>query len=149
MATVRIVRSSEFMNRRRDYHLFVDGTKVGTVANGETKDFQVSEGQHTVYAKIDWCYSPEHTFTAGNAAVTTLNVSAFKYAQVYFTVTIIAVFIASAAHRAIGDVPAYTIYGLCILPMLLIYTAGRKKYLRLTEETTEDAYVPPARIGSH
>ncbi|MBS1783052.1 MAG: hypothetical protein JSS78_08290 [Bacteroidetes bacterium] len=58
MATLRIQRNNEFINKARNYCIYVDGQKAGTIANGETKDFIVTSGQHQVVAKIDWCSSP-------------------------------------------------------------------------------------------
>jgi hypothetical protein len=39
MATIKIQRTTEYNNRLRDYNIFIDEQKVGTIANGETKDF--------------------------------------------------------------------------------------------------------------
>lgn len=51
MATIIINRTSEYLNRLRDYGVYIDGKKVGTIANGETKEFNVSTGQHSVFMK--------------------------------------------------------------------------------------------------
>lgn len=59
MATIKLQRTSEYINRMRDYHILIDGQKVGTIANGETKEFETTNGQHSLIAKIDWCSSPE------------------------------------------------------------------------------------------
>jgi hypothetical protein len=57
MAILKIARLNEKTNRLRAIKLFVDGVNVGTIANGETKDFEVTASAHEVIAKIDWCTS--------------------------------------------------------------------------------------------
>jgi hypothetical protein len=57
MAILKIARLNEKTNRLRAIKIFVDGVNVGTIANGETKDFEVAAGAHEIIAKIDWCTS--------------------------------------------------------------------------------------------
>jgi hypothetical protein len=42
----------------RDYLIFVDGNKLGSIANGAEVTLSIEPGQHTVQLKIDWCSSP-------------------------------------------------------------------------------------------
>ncbi len=37
MAKIKLQRTSENKNRLRDYQIYIDGQKIGTIANGETK----------------------------------------------------------------------------------------------------------------
>ena len=48
----------------RAYLVYIDGKKAGEIREGETKQFDVSEGAHTLQLKIDWCSSPVLEFTA-------------------------------------------------------------------------------------
>ncbi|MCA6490967.1 MAG: hypothetical protein IM558_09195 [Chitinophagaceae bacterium] len=133
MATIRIKRTSEYNNRIRDYKIFVDGQQVGTIANGETKDFPTTVGQHIVTAKIDWCSSPNISIELKENQTSNLKVGGFKYGQIlmpigfglialHFILTIFADFY-------------YTIFlVVAFFPLLLYYlTIGRKKYLTLEE----------------
>lgn len=45
MSKIVINRTDEFVNGMRDYQILFDGVVVGTVANGETKEFPVPSGQ--------------------------------------------------------------------------------------------------------
>jgi hypothetical protein len=54
---LRVVRTSQFVNRWRRISVCVDGHEVGTVRNGETIDFVVAVGEHDVHAAIDWVRS--------------------------------------------------------------------------------------------
>ncbi len=62
MATIKIRRSSEYINKMRAIKILVDGKEIGSIADGETKEFTTAEGQHKIEAKIDWCGSPELSF---------------------------------------------------------------------------------------
>jgi len=82
METIRLKRTSEYNNRMRDYKIFIDGQQVGRIANGETKDFPATQGQHTVTAKIDWCSSPEILVDINENQTKNLKVGGFRYGQI-------------------------------------------------------------------
>jgi hypothetical protein len=63
MASLTIERDSGYADRIRAYQVIVDGTKVGEVRNGETKQFFITPGQHQFWLKIDWCGSKTVDFT--------------------------------------------------------------------------------------
>ena len=70
MATVRIAAAKSgievagrHLGRSRDYNIYVDGTKVGTIPNGQKESFVVAAGAHTMLAKTDMSWtSHEHRF---------------------------------------------------------------------------------------
>lgn len=43
----------------RKMQIYVDGKKVDSIKNKESKILTLSEGQHVIKAKIDWCWSNE------------------------------------------------------------------------------------------
>lgn len=52
MNTVRITKCDEYTNRFRNIHIIIDGKTAGTIANGETKDFDAApwnSGNHLLY----------------------------------------------------------------------------------------------------
>lgn len=117
----------------RDYNIFIDGQQVGTIANGESKDFPTTAGRHTVTAKIDWCSSQDIAIDVKDNQTKRLKVGGFKNGQwlmsiglgligLHFTLTKFAHF-------------DYTIVLVAPLFLLLAYysTIGRKKYLTLYE----------------
>lgn len=133
MATIRLKRTSEYNNRMRDYKIFIDGQQVGTIANGETKDFHTTVGQHIVTAKIDWCSSPDISIELKENQTSNLKVGGFKYGQILMPIglgLIVLHFILSK----FADFD-YTIYLVAPLFLLMVYymTIGRKKYLTLEE----------------
>ena len=133
MATIRLKRTSEYNNRMRDYKIFIDGQQVGTIANGETKDFPSTVGQHILTAKIDWCSSPDISIELKENQTKNLKVGGFKNGQLLLPIglgLIVLHFILSK----FADFD-YTIFLVAPLFLLVVYylTIGRKKYLTLDE----------------
>lgn len=134
MAIIRVQRSREYNNRMRDYKIFIDGKQVGTIANGETKDFETTLGQHIVTAKIDWCSSPDISVFVKDNLVTILRVGGFKNGQWLMPIGSGLI----ALHFILTYFTKFNYSILFALPffILLFYylTFGRKKYLTLNEQ---------------
>jgi hypothetical protein len=64
MAVIKIIRSNEFVNRVRDIKIMVNGQQLGTIGNGQEKEFQVPDGLIVLHGAIDWCSSNKINFTA-------------------------------------------------------------------------------------
>lgn len=131
MTTLQVTRPREWQNKLRKYQLYVDGEKVGDIANGETKDFILPEGLHTVVAKIDWCSSPELTFNLKDGDVQYVKVASSKVMQlaslIVLPLLLLNIFI------KIRFKHDFIFYLAVPIGLILIYmfTLGRKKYLRL------------------
>jgi hypothetical protein len=61
MSTLKIQRLLQFQSLTRKVEIIVNGKTIGKLANGETRNFTVKYGTHHVFAKLDWCKSPELT----------------------------------------------------------------------------------------
>jgi len=58
MASIKIHRPNNFVGRLRAFSVYLNDKKIGTVSNGETKEFQISAGNHKIYCKQDFFNSP-------------------------------------------------------------------------------------------
>lgn len=149
MATITLMRTNEYVNRFREYGVYVDNEKIGTIGNGQTKSFETDPGTHTIYAKIDWCYSPEYTFDINQSDNIIFNIGAFtgppwvvKYIK--WLAPICAILI--VLNILLRPVIHYNLYYLAapfVLPgfLILVYflSIGRKKYLSLSEEPSRSS----------
>ena len=54
---IKLSRGYDLTDARRDYKVFIDDVYRGDLKANETKAFNVGEGNHSVYVKIDWCRS--------------------------------------------------------------------------------------------
>ena len=59
---ITISRKRGYADKIRKYKVIVDNNYLGTINAGETKDFEVPPGKHTIYLKIDWCRSNKLDF---------------------------------------------------------------------------------------
>ena len=66
MATLKIIRESEFRDFLRAYVVVIDGEKVGKIRRGQTKEFPISSGQHELVLRIDWCGSRTIRFSVND-----------------------------------------------------------------------------------
>ncbi|MDP2176038.1 MAG: hypothetical protein Q8K70_09025 [Bacteroidota bacterium] len=133
MATIRLKRTSEYNNRMRDFKIFIDGQQVGTIANGETKDFPTTVGQHIVTAKIDWCSSTDISVDVVDNHTKTLKVGGFRNGQILMSIGL-GLFVLHFIVSKFADFE-YIIFLVALLLLLPFYylTFGRKKYLTLEE----------------
>ena len=66
MPSLTVRRDSGYADSMRAYKLLLDGAEIGKIASGESKSFEVTPGEHTIQAKIDWCSTTPLSFTAEN-----------------------------------------------------------------------------------
>jgi hypothetical protein len=136
MATIKIQRKHEFINLFRDYRLFVDGQKIGSISDGQEKEFNVTSGKHLLVAKIDWCSSKTISFEINDNGTKSFTLSGFKNKLIrdlfrYGLLLLVIVFSLSSY----WDIVLFLIAPIFLI---LVYdlTLGRKKYLTL--DTIED-----------
>lgn len=133
MATIKIQRTSEYINLLRDYRLFIDGQKIGTIANGKTKEFEITSGQHSIVAKIDWCSSPELTFDLSDTDTKTVLIGGFKNGNWIMPLTILIIVLCLVLSYAVDS--DYILLPVIPTFLIMIYylTIGHKNYLTMTE----------------
>ena len=104
MASLTIVRSSEYANRIRKIDILLDDKKIGDISNGESKTFDIPGGQHSLKAKVDWCSSNLVNFDIPGEGSKSFSLTSF------------------AKHNPFG-----------IFATIYYITLGSKKYLNLKE----------------
>jgi len=136
MTTVKIKRSDEFVNRFRKIGIYVDKKKIGTIANGETKEFEIPSGQHVVKAKIDWCGSNNLTCQINENEQKTISLSSFNYGKSFVQCLIVAIALLFILKYSF-DIKSDNFFLAGIFPTVLVFyylTIGRGSYLRIKEE---------------
>jgi hypothetical protein len=116
--------------------IYVDGEKIGALANGEVKTFDIPEGSHSIKAKIDWCSSAEKQFSISGEEKKYFKLSGFRFSGVLIPLTL-SIFILDKLVEKVYHID-YLIW--LVIPgfLVLVYflTFGRKAYLKL--EQTDD-----------
>lgn len=133
MAKIIISRKQEWNNRLRQIGIYLDEQKLGTIANGEVKTFDIPDGNHSIKAKIDWCGSREIEFSISGEEKKYFKLSGFKHFNIIMPIAL-ALVILSIFLRKIYHFQ-YTIW--LILPVFLILfyylTIARNDYLTLKQ----------------
>jgi len=136
MATIKIRRTTDFINTMRKYSLFIDGKKVGTIGAGQIKEFEIPSGQHSVIAKIDWCSSPEFSFEINDNDSKTFLVGGLKNGRWILPLTSMMIALYFFLPHTL-----HTYFNLFIVLPIFIFllyylTFRRKNYLTLRENTS-------------
>jgi hypothetical protein len=63
MGKLCIIRLQEFSNRHSRYLIYINGEAIKTIGIGDSKEFDLPEGKHTICCKLDWRGSPELTIS--------------------------------------------------------------------------------------
>lgn len=130
MAKIIIQRTNEYNNRWRDYQIYIDNKKVGTIKNGGSIEFEIEEGKHIIEAKIDWCGSPKITVEIKNDETKYLKVGGFKYGNWILPIALILILFHFLSYHFLDF--DYTVITYPTFFLLAYYlTIGRKKYLKL------------------
>ena len=131
MASIIINGTSEYLNRLRNYDVYIDGEKIDTISNGETKEFNISAGQHSILIKIDWCSSQTLLVDINDNETKSFKVGGFKNGN--WLIPAALVILGSIASRLFDFNYLFYLIIPFFLSMVYYMTLGRKQYLTLKE----------------
>lgn len=131
MASIIINRTSEYLNRLRNCDVYIDGKKVDTISNGETKEFNISAGQHSILIKIDWCSSQILLVDINDNETKSFKVGGFKNGN--WLIPAALVILSSISSRLFDFNYLFYLIIPFFLSMVYYMTLGRKQYLTLKE----------------
>ena len=135
MTKVKFKRTSEWNNRARAFGLYINNEKIGTIGNGEAKEFDLAPGKHQLIAKIDWCQSQVLEFEIQKDQTKTIELAGFKYGNLIIPLFAV-IFLSHFVLKIVFDVRSLYVFELAV--SLFIYplyylTLGRKRYIRIKE----------------
>lgn len=132
MTTIQITRPSELQNRIRKYKVYIDNEQVGVLSNGETKDFFLTEGAHTIQVKMGWYASLPYQCNLGDEDIVYLKVSGSAWTK-WIPLALIPLLIVRFLLKDTDE--RYLLFFFIPLLLIAIYmlTLGRNKYLVLKE----------------
>ncbi|PIB25538.1 hypothetical protein [Maribacter sp. 4G9] len=146
MRKIRVERNSEWNNKARAIGIYIDGEKVGTINDGETQEYEVENGKHEIFAKIDWCRSPKIELNIAENETKTIKLSGFKYSKWILPALLGIMLFYYLGKYALNIDLNFLIWILAIGFLYPIYyiTFGKNRYLILTEK--EDKNVLQHRV---
>ncbi|PWT70168.1 MAG: hypothetical protein C5B59_21100 [Bacteroidetes bacterium] len=131
-----LTRRTQWLNRVRTYHVFIDGVEVGSIRDGASEEFVVTPGNHTIQCKIAWYGSPVFPVLVEPERIEYLVVkSGMRYYWFALILLIAGLFINLSYFRNMVERPfwVFIIKMVIVLPALLYFlyylTFARKQYL--------------------
>jgi len=120
----------------RDYGIYLNKKKIGTIGNGQTKEFEIDSGKHKINGKIDWCKSPIIDFEIAENESKTIEIAGFKYGNILLPMVSGFILIAILSKYSLPIVSKYFISFVVIGFSFPLYymTFGKNKYLRIREQ---------------
>ncbi|WP_289023212.1 hypothetical protein [uncultured Salegentibacter sp.] len=135
MSKLIIDRRSEFANRGRKIGLYLNEKKIGTIENGQTKEFEIEPGNYNLHAKIDWCGSQKQEILLKENESKKVELTGFPKNKWILPILILIQLVLVGLTYLI-DINKYImmIYSLGVL-IYIFYpiTFGRNNYLKLIE----------------
>jgi hypothetical protein len=140
MAKIKVVRTPEWVNSARKFRVYLDGQKIGTISNGEIKEFDVPIGQHKLQAKIDWCGSNKLPCTIKENKIDTVTVSGFK-SGIYLFYVLGGLFGLHFIFKFVFDIDFLILLAIPAVFIIIYYlTIGRNSYLQIKKDDSSDAF---------
>ncbi|WP_026560378.1 hypothetical protein [Bacillus sp. J37] len=62
ISTLRLRRTSQYINRFRKFKVYIDDTQVHEIGNGEEIVLPIDKGHHELSISIDWVKSEKYEF---------------------------------------------------------------------------------------
>jgi len=135
MGKLIIDRRSEWINRGRIIGLYLNKEKIGTIENGESKEFELEPGNYNLKAKIDWCGSQNYNFEFEGNEVKTVELTGFPKSKWAMPILIVIQLVLLGLSYIININEYFMMAFSFSLLIYLFYpiTFGRNHYLKLIE----------------
>lgn len=136
MSKLIITRPSEWNNMARNYGIYLNNKKIETIANGETKEFDLDAGNYKINGKIDWCKSPVIEFDISENESKIIEIGGFKYGNIIMPIGlgIMSLFFLIKYLFKIESNFSLFLAGFGLLFLLYYFTIGKNKYLTIREK---------------
>lgn len=131
MPKLIIKRTNTQLNKISVYDIFIDGKNRGWIEDGQLKEYDISSGNHTVKAKVNWFCSPELNLEVEENSVIKLELDSSKFNKrmpfVGLGITFLYFVLSFFWHFEF----TLFVFPPLMLVMFYTFTFGRKKYLSL------------------
>ena len=142
MPNLEIQRTNENKNRIRACNIYMDGNKIGSILNGETKYFDIAQGSHVFVCKMDWWSSNSVLVEFEDKEIKALVVSNYKHKSWVMPLFIIMFLVFQISVPTLvpwfkNNISDYVFLCYLIIPILALliiyFTIVRKKFVTLEE----------------
>ena len=136
MPKIIIHRKNDWFIRSRVFEIYMNGQRIGYISNGETKEFEVTVGQHKLKIKMGRFGSKDYNYTIYSKEIKLFTISRDKVrSNVILILMIIAAIVQSILTMRFRSPHITTFFFTAFLTLLVIYyqTIGRYTYLIIKE----------------
>jgi len=138
MAKLIIKRRSEFINWSRDFIIYINGQKVGTIANGETEEFDIPDGENILKAKIDWRGSQDFQISANKDETKNVLITGFKHRSIMTILMFLMILLPIQFREFIRNhfflkLPVSIFSVIALFSIIYYLTFGRNKFIEIKE----------------
>lgn len=135
MAVIKIQRGSGYVDKIRNYKVFINNKQIGVISEGEIKEYNVSSGTHIISTKIDWAGSKDIIVDLKENDVINLKVE--NYTAKHWLISVYFIAFITLVHIVLFITIDFQYTSLLFIPVLAIMgyylTFGRNKYLTLKQ----------------
>ena len=135
MAVIKIQRGSGYVDKIRNYKVFINNEQVGIISEGEIKEYNVSPGTHTISTKIDWAGSKDIIVNLKENDVVNFKVE--NYTAKHWLISVYFIAFITLVHIVLFITIDFQYTSLLFIPVLATMgyylTFGRNKYLTLKQ----------------
>ena len=135
MTKLIVTRAAEWNNKARKFGIYLNEKKIGTIADGETKEFEIKPGNHKINGKVDWCKSPMLEFDITANESKEIQIAGYKHGQLIMRISLAIILVYFLLKHIFEIEWGFLIYFVAIglLFNLFYITFGKNRYLRLLE----------------
>lgn len=136
MSTITITRPYQWTNQAINISVYIDDKLSGDIAVGETKDFDVKPGKHSVFVKNKWGGSQPVEVEVTDNETKALRLSSFKYLVLLSPIIISAVFIIYFSIKSFFNLEQNTVIDMLTMLLffaIVFFSFAKKYYWRLEE----------------
>lgn len=94
MPKIKIVRERDWVIRYRVFEILMDGERIGYISNGETNEFEVPTGQHTLKVKMGRVRSKDLNYTMYSKETKSFTISRNKVMSIIIFMMVLLVTLA-------------------------------------------------------
>lgn len=135
MTKLIITRTSEWNNKAREFGIYLNDKKIGVIADGEKKEFNIETGVYKINGKIDWCKSQEIEFDIAENESKEIEISGYKYGHLIIIISLTIMLVYFLARNVLDVDFKILIYPVAVGILYPMYylTFGKNRYLRIRE----------------
>lgn len=134
MAKLKVTLEPEWNKRTKKIDIFTNGQEIGSVNNGETREFEIPAGTYKVQAKTGWCGSKAYDLSIGDTETKAINVALFKYGNFVIPIFLLILVVHFVA-LGLFNVKFIVLFTIPFALILTYYrTFGKDDYLTIKEK---------------